>query len=211
MCGYRFRNTFNYSPMELNGHDAFARDLTGDEATWHSFKQGDKQAYAVLYQRYFDVLYRASLRITSDRELVKDCIHDLFVTIWKNRDNLSQPNSVKAYLLSAIQRKLKRQTTRLRPHQNDIDKVKTPPLSDCREDQLIDDQTELEQKYIVDRALDSLTKREREAIYLKFYGNLSYKEVAEVMAIRVDSIYNLISKSIETLHSELNKVSASKL
>jgi RNA polymerase sigma factor (sigma-70 family) len=192
--------------MELNGHEAFARDLTGDEATWHSFKQGDKQAYAVLYQRYFEVLYRASLRITADRELIKDCIHDLFITIWKNKDTLSQPDSVKAYLLSAIQRKLKRQTTRLRPHQNDIEKVKTLPVSNCREDQLIDDQTELEQKYVVDKALNSLTKREREAICLKFYSNLSYKEVAEVMSIRVDSIYNLISKGIDTLQVELNKV-----
>jgi RNA polymerase sigma factor (sigma-70 family) len=197
--------------MELNGHEALTRDLTADEAVWHSFKNGDKQAYAVLYQRYFEVLYRASLRITADRELVKDCIHDLFITIWKNRNNLSQPNSVKAYLLSAVQRKLKRQTARLRSHQTDIGKVKTPPLSDCREHQLIEDQTELEQRYIVDKALDTLTKREREAIYLKFYGNLSYKEVAEVMTIRVDSIYNLISKGIETLHGELNKVSASKL
>ena len=88
-----------------------------------------------------------------------------------------------------------------------MEKIKTPPTSNCREDQLIEDQTELEQRYIVDRALNSLTKREREAIYLKFYGNMSYKEVAEVMAIRVDSIYNLISKSIETLHGELNRVS----
>jgi RNA polymerase sigma factor (sigma-70 family) len=119
---------------------------------------------------------------------------------------LSQPDSVKAYLLSAIQRKLKRQTTRLRPHQNDIEKVKTLPVSNCREDQLIDDQTELEQKYVVDKALNSLTKREREAICLKFYSNLSYKEVAEVMSIRVDSIYNLISKGIDTLQVELNKV-----
>lgn len=193
--------------MEVNGYEAHTRDVIADEAVWQSFQAGDKQAYAVLYQRYFEILYRASLRITADRELVKDCIHDLFVTIWKNRDNLSQPNSVKAYLLSAIQRKLKRQTTRLRSHQNDMEKIKTPPTSNCREDQLIEDQTEIEQKYIVDKALNSLTKREREAIYLKFYGNMSYKEVAEVMAIRVDSIYNLISKSIETLHGELNRVS----
>jgi RNA polymerase sigma factor (sigma-70 family) len=141
---------------------------------------------------------------------VKDCIHDLFITIWKNRDNLSQPNSVKAYLLSAIQRKLKRQTIRLRSRQHDIDGLTTPLLTGCKEDEMIEDQLELEQKHIVNKALNALTKREREAIYLKFYSNLSYKEVAEVMAIRVDSIYNLISKSIETLHGELNKVPAAK-
>lgn len=192
-------------------NEALTNNLTGDEAIWHAFKNGDKQAYSTLYQRYFHVLFRSCLRITGDQELVKDCIHDLFITIWKNRENLTQPASVKAYLLSSIQRKLKRQTTRLRTRQNDIDKIATPLLSNCKEDQMIDDQTEAEQRNIVNRALNTLTNRERQAIYLKFYSNLSYKEVAEAMSIRVDSIYNLISKSIDALHGELNKVPASKL
>lgn len=177
--------------MELNG---------SDESLWESFKKGDQQAYAVLYKRYFEVLYRYSLRVTGDRELVKDCIHDLFITIWKNKENLSQPDSVKAYLLSSVQRKLKRQTTKLRTKHSDIEKITIPPTSNCREDQMIEDQTELEQKHLVEKALNSLTKRERQAINLKFYSNLSYKEVAETMAIGVDSIYNLISKSIEKLN-----------
>ena len=186
----RFRNLNKVTDMDFKGND---------EDVWSSFQKGDKQAYAVLYQKYFEVLYRYSLRVTADRELVKDCIHDLFITIWKNRDNLSQPNSVKAYLLSAIQRKLKRQTTRLRSQQSDIDQLSTPLMSNCREEQIIEDQTEQEQKHLVEKALNNLTKREREAIYLKFYGNLSYKEVADTMAIGVDSLYNLISKSVEKL------------
>lgn len=178
---------------------------TGDQAVWRAFKDGDKQAYATLYQRYFTVLFRYGLRTTGDKELVKDCIHDLFVTIWKNRDGLSQPDSVKAYLLSSVQRKLVRQTTRIRSQQTEAAAMSEPLVSNCREHQLIEDQTEVEQQHIVSKALNALTKREREAIYLKFYSNMSYKEVAEVMSIRVDSIYNLISKSIETLNSELTK------
>jgi len=197
--------------MELYSPERTPSNLIDDEAIWHSFKNGDKQAYATLYQRYFNVLFQYSLRITGDRELVKDCIHDLFITIWKNRENLSQPDSVRAYLLSAVQRKLRRQTTRLRSHQNDIEAISAPQLSSCREEQIIEDQTLLQQKHVVNRALNALTKRERQAVYLKFYSNLSYKEVADVMSIGVDSIYNLISKSIETLHGELNKVPATKL
>jgi RNA polymerase sigma factor (sigma-70 family) len=48
-----------------------------------------------------------------------------------------------------------------------------------------------------------LTKRQQEAIYLKFYSNLSYKEVAAIMSISVDSIYNLISKAIDSLQHEI--------
>jgi RNA polymerase sigma factor (sigma-70 family) len=69
----------------------------------------------------------------------------------------------------------------------------------------------LEKNYIIGKALRTLTKRQQEAIYLKFYSNLSYKEVASIMSISVDSIYNLISKAIDSLQHELNKLQVQKL
>jgi RNA polymerase sigma factor (sigma-70 family) len=76
---------------------------------------------------------------------------------------------------------------------------------------MIEDQIQLEQNYIVGKALHVLTKRQQEAIYLKFYCNLSYKEVATTMSISADSIYNLISKAIDDLQLELNKVPVQRL
>ena len=76
---------------------------------------------------------------------------------------------------------------------------------------MIEDQIVLEQNYVVSKALQALTKRQQEAIHLKFYSNLSYKEVATMMSISVDSIYNLISKAIDSLQHELNKVPVQKL
>ena len=51
--------------------------------------------------------------------------------------------------------------------------------------------------------MDALTRRQKEVIYLKFYANLSYPEIAGKMAISTDSIYNLVSKAIDNMQSEL--------
>lgn len=197
--------------MESYKNETLACHLKSDEAIWDFFKKGDKQAFAVLYQRYFEMLFQYGIKMAEDRDLVKDCVHDLFVDIWKNKENLTDPKCVKAYLLSAIQHKLMRQLTRIRSRQKEITLMTLPVTAPCREDQMIEDQTNLEQKYIVSKALRALTKRQQEAIYLKFYGNLSYKEVAAMMSISVDSIYNLISKAIDSLQDELNKVPVQKL
>jgi RNA polymerase sigma factor (sigma-70 family) len=197
--------------MESYMSEAFVCNTERDEVIWCIFKKGNKQAFAVLYQRYFKILFQYGLRRAGDRDLVKDCIHDLFVDIWKNKENLSEPNSVKAYLLSAIQRKLSRQINKFRSQQNNIAQMMMPLLVNCKEDQMIEDQIELEQNHSVNKALNALTKREREAIYLKFYSNLSYKEVAAKMAITVESTYNLISAGIDSLYAELNKVPVQKL
>jgi RNA polymerase sigma factor (sigma-70 family) len=197
--------------MESYRNETLACHLKSDEDIWGIFKKGDKQAFAVLYQRYFKMLFQYGIKIAEDRDLVKDCIQDLFIDIWKNKENLTHPKSVKAYLLSAIQHKLMRQLTRVRSRQNEITRMAMPIIVDCREDQMIEDQTNLEQTYIVGKALGALTKRQQQAVYLKFYSNLSYTEVAEVMSISVDSIYNLISKAIDSLQYELNKVPVQKL
>jgi RNA polymerase sigma factor (sigma-70 family) len=197
--------------MESYKTETLACHLKSDEAIWGFFKTSNKQAFAVLYQRYFETLFQYGIKMAEDRDLVKDCIHDLFVDLWKNKENLTDPKCVRAYLLSSIQHKLMRQLTRIRSRQNEITHMTLPIIGPCREDQLIEDQTTLEQKHIISKALAVLTKRQQEAIYLKFYSNLSYKEVAAMMSISVDSTYNLISKAIDSLQDELNKVPVQKL
>lgn len=197
--------------MDSHVNERDTRELQNDGEIWSVFKKGNKQAFAILYRRYFKLLFQYGLKMADDGDLVKDCIHDLFIDLWKNKEKLTDPKSVKAYLLSAIQHKLIRQLTRVRTRQNEMTRMKFPVVVDCREEQMIADQIHLEQNYIVNKALCALTKRQQEAIYLKFYSDLSYKEVAAMMSISVDSIYNLISKAIDSLHHELNKVPVQKL
>ena len=192
-------------------NEAYTHHAQSDETIWYVFKNGDKQAYATLYQRYFKMLIEYGLRIVEDRELVKDCIQDLFIELWKSKESLSEPKSVKAYLLSSIQRKLIRQLGRIRSKENKISLMISPAIVFCREDQIIEDQACLEQCHTINKALSSLTKRQNQAIYLKFYTNLSYKEISAIMSISVDSTYNLISKAIDILQVELSKVSVAKL
>ena len=180
-------------------------DSKSDGVIWKAFKNGDKQAYATLYQRYFKILVQYGLKISQDSDAVKDCIHDLFVEMWKNKANLVEPRSVKAYLLISIRRKLVRYMSKYGLKKHEAEQGSTLEVVYCREKQMIEDQLKQERKTDVDRALNLLTRRQREAIYLKFYLNLSYKEIASTMEININSIYNLISKAIDTLQDEIKK------
>jgi RNA polymerase sigma factor (sigma-70 family) len=197
--------------MESYWNESLAFQVKADEAVWRMFKSGDKDAFALLYQRHFEMLFQYGTKLADDSDLVKDCVHDVFVDLWKRKENLADPKSVKAYLLSAMQHKLIRQISRARSRQSEIAKIQAPDFVRCKEDQMIEDQIALEQHYTINKALQILTKRQREAVYLKFYCNLSYKEVAATMSISVDSIYNLISKAIDDLQLELNKLPLQKL
>jgi RNA polymerase sigma factor (sigma-70 family) len=175
-----------------------------DEVIWNALRNNNRKAFAVIYYRFFNVLLQRGLQISSDRELVKDCIHDLFLEIWVNKLNLAAPLSVKAYLIVSIQRKIMRKLKKLRSKQTEMDRLPVEFVI-SKEDQIISEQLMHDQQCMVNKAINSLTKRQKEAIQLKFYANMSYEEIAGMMKISTDSIYNLVSKAIINLQKELTK------
>jgi RNA polymerase sigma factor (sigma-70 family) len=53
-------------------------------------------------------------------------------------------------------------------------------------------------------ALESLSPRQKEAITLRFYDNLSFDEIGEIMNIEVGSVYKILYKATHNLHQKIN-------
>ena len=73
---------------------------------WQQYKLGDPEAFSQLYGEYVQVLYAQGLRMTPDAGLVQDCIHDLFVQLWRNRQGVPHPDSVPDFLVEALRKGL---------------------------------------------------------------------------------------------------------
>lgn len=175
-----------------------------DEVIWNTIRNNNKEAFAVIYYRFFNTLLHRGLQISGDRELVKDCIHDLFLEIWINKINLATPLSVKSYLIVSLRRKIIRKLKKFRSLQTGLYRLPRE-FVDSKEDQIISEQFTHDQQFMIIKAVNSLTKRQKEAIQLKFYSNLRYEEIAGMMNISTDSVYNLVSKAIFNLHKGLTK------
>jgi RNA polymerase sigma factor (sigma-70 family) len=74
------------------------------------------------------------------------------------------------------------------------------------EDFLIGEQNTLEWKNKLVQALNSLSPRQREAIYLRFFDNLTYEQIAQVMSLTVPTLYDLLSKAVKKLKAFFNSV-----
>ncbi len=179
-----------------------------ESSLWQAFQDGDEQAYELLYRNYFSTLYRYGRKFTPNTTLIEDCIQDLFIGLWKGRQQLQQPASVKNYLLKSLRQRIFKQTAALTKslHQSGIPEEYDKETMVSYEFELIGQQTEIEQHERVNRALLQLSKRQKEAVFLKFYNNLSYQEVAAIMNISIEAVYNLISKSVALLQKTINKI-----
>ena len=181
-------------------------NLVDERLIWLNFQAGDENAYAYIYNTYFKKLYKYGLSIYPDSSLVKDCIQELFIKIWRIKEKLGEPVSVRNYLFVSLKRtiikELAKQTYKLQAKLSE-DYYFEAVLS--HELQLIDIQLSEERLQQLELALKKLTKRQHDAIHLKFYGKLSYVEIAEIMDLNVRSVYNLISKALESLYLEINQ------
>jgi len=176
-----------------------------DSTLWLSFKKGNDLAFSILYNKYVQRLYSYGMHSCRDKDLVLDCLQELFTLLWDRREKLSEVTCVNYYLFKSFRRLLMNRLTVGRKFLislSDRDSYGFD-FSPSQEDALIEEEWETERNKKVRNSLHSLTKRQREAIYLKFFNQLSYHEVAAIMDLHVDSVYNLISKSIDLLRKRL--------
>lgn len=182
-----------------------------DEEIWQIFKSGNQDALGYIFRTYIKVLYKYGNKFYANGQLVEDCIQDLFLTIWKNRQNLSTTNSIKLYLLGALRKKLIRQLAtdeKLRV-EGDIDDRYSFDLQYDPQELEFGIQTRLSNAKLVRQFIDHLSKRQKEAIYLKFYQEMDYDEISLVMEISYQSARNLVYSSLKSLKLQLRRHSVS--
>ncbi len=176
-------------------------EISDDALLWQAFKRGERAAFESLLNQYYPLLLNYGVRFYRDKEFVKDSVHDLFVEIWNRREHLGDVVSVKSYLLQALRKNIIRESSRLKWFR-EADKISDDHDFDVEfniETYLISHETENESLKKLQLELDKLTKRQREAIFLRFTQDLSYEEIANIMAINYRSVVNLIHEAIKTI------------
>jgi RNA polymerase sigma factor (sigma-70 family) len=176
---------------------------------WKLFQSGDHDAFATIYRNYVQVIYNYSRRFSDDEVLIEDCIHGLFLDMWKNRENLSLPTSIRYYLYASIKRRIhkeiiKRKDFLYEDYANLEEALKENNAS--VEEQIITKQGRAEQKAHLKQGLLLLSENQRKAILLKFYRNLSFQEISGLMNMSTDNIYKLVSRGIAVLKKNVKNL-----
>jgi RNA polymerase sigma factor (sigma-70 family) len=172
-----------------------------DEELWERFRGGCEKSLMIIFDLHIKVLYKYGYRITPDEALVKDSIQELFIDLWKRREHLSPTGSIKFYLLKSLRRKLLR-TSDYNKNNLFLDELEAQEnilYETPFETELINEQIVQEKRNMVLSKLDLLSKRQREALFLKYYEEMSYDEIGNLMSLSRQSVYNLIHRALVAL------------
>ena len=177
-----------------------------DSHNWLSMKIGEPIGLELLYKTYAGPLYNYGSKFTADKDLIKECIQELFVQLWTRREFLSNPSDVKNYLFKSFRLSVFKKAAVL-SRNDEFQEGGSYPFSVTLsiEDDLIAGEQHEQLKKRLQTTIAALTDRQKEAIFLKFYENLSYAEIAEVMDISVKATYKLMARSLGFLRNNLSK------
>jgi len=175
-----------------------------DILLWKQLKEGNKSALEQIYSTYISSLLKYGRKFSRNDQVVEDCIQDLFIELWKNRAGLGMTDSIHRYLLVALRRKVIRQLNKSKRWVSDTEPTELDFEVEIAVDQkLIALELSAERAEQVKAAMENLSKRQKEVIYLKYVSGLNYEDIGEIMGLNYQSARNLVSTALKKLKGTL--------
>jgi RNA polymerase sigma-70 factor (ECF subfamily) len=178
---------------------------------WRKFLSGDLAIFDQIYEYWFPKLLTYGLQLTPDLDLVQDTVQQLFIDFWQRRKKLKNIEKFKNYLFKSFRNKLIKKLSSsklvvsLDIKNMEIDEqLAEEPFESIMIQYQLDQQIQKKLKL----AYQELTLRQKEAVYFRFYENMSYQEISETMNFK-DAKYarTLIYRAIGKMKSALQKCS----
>ena len=179
-----------------------------ETAIWEKFRKGNQSAFACIFKNYNPLLYHYGIKFFKDEVLVEDSIQDLFLELWRSKENLAEVKSVKYYLIVSLRRillrKLKAEKSQMTVSSNSFLQHSLEE-EEAFETVLIRIQAEEAHETRLAHAIEMLPPRQKEAVVLKFFHNRSYPEIMEMMGINYQTARKIVYKAVQNLRTHFQQ------
>jgi RNA polymerase sigma-70 factor (family 1) len=172
-----------------------------DEELLTLLTEGEEKAYAEIYTRYHSLLYIYAYRKLHHKQEAQDIIHDVLASLWNNRNTLNLSGSLASYLYTAVRNKAfdlfshrKIEERYMASLQEFIDENEIQTDFLIRENDL---------KALIEKEIENLPPRMREAFRLSRMDKLSHREIAGIMDISEHTVSTQIKKALRILRMRL--------
>lgn len=166
-------------------------------------RDGDRQAFSILYERYSGRIYGNILRLVKEKEAAQELLQDVFMKLWEKRETITIETSFAAYLFTISKHLVLNLFRRI-----SVEHQAAAQLRAAHSElyQHVEEHLEYkETQKALQQAIDNLPARRRE-IYLlvKTEGN-SYEQVSNLLGISRATVNDHIVKANRYVYSHLSR------
>lgn len=176
--------------MEHEGTEVIER------TSWVGMRQRTRERQAALYADHAPGAVRFALLLTGDGELAQDLVQDAFIRVFGRFGDLREPGAFPSYLRRTIinlsndyLRRKKLERAHVRSESTTGSTTTAGPDISSRDEMW--------------RALQALPQRQRSAVVLRYYEDLSEQETADAMECSVGAVKSLTSRGLNALRVKI--------
>jgi RNA polymerase sigma-70 factor (sigma-E family) len=176
--------------------------VSAEVAEWTDEQIGRRDFVEALFHEHAPSLVRLARLFTDDRTGAEDIVQEAFIRLYRTADRIRDRGRAPAYLRSIVLNLARDHNRRgllsLR-HQDALDDRSPPPVPD-------DEVVRNEHEAAVLDALRALSARQRDCLVLRFYLELSEREIAETLSISPNSVKTHCRRGMANLATVLEAV-----
>ena len=165
-------------------------------------QQGDEYAYTEIFERYKVLLYKHAYRLSGDEDEANDILSDLFLALWQKRESLNLKISLSSYLYGSIRNRV----FDLMTHQKVIARY-----LDSIQEFIAQGHYETDERIrakelaaIIEREIAALPPKMRKVFELSRSGELSYKEIGEMLNVTEGTVKQQVHNAVKTLRLKIH-------
>jgi len=165
---------------------------------------GDQEAFAVIYTKYLNNIYRYIFSICYTKEMSEEIVQDLFVKVWENRAQLIHVTSFKAYLYRSAKNLLLNHVQRSKIQSKVFNVIE---VEKQKETNTLTDSDLLFNEYyrIAQKAIDLLPEKRKQIFRLRLNDELSLDEIAVKLSISKNVVKKQLYSGISFVRKYLHK------
>ena len=161
-------------------------------------KSGDKKAYSILVRRHQKALFRMCVRFMKDTDAAEDVVQESFIKAYERLASFEARASFRSWLFQIAVNTAKNKLRDTRKNMTDIDDVPLGVGARAEKDLIHVAVSQLIQKHV-----DALPFKQKTALTLRIYEDMSFKEIAEVMECPYDTAKANYRHALMSLREEL--------
>ncbi len=179
------------------------RDRSQWLGVWKRFRSGDRYAFSEIYEEFADVLFAYGSKITNDRELLKDCIQDLFYNLYRYNIKLQNPENLEFYLFRSLKNDIIR---KIRNNYQEASLTDAEMFQFDLKFQAEQDTHDVESNELrveaLRKILQTIDPQKREILFLKFSTGLNYPEIGEIVGMNHDAVKKQVYRTLDSLREK---------
>ncbi len=169
------------------------------------FKEGDVEAFDAIYHKYSKKLFYFALGLVKDKDISKDLVQEVFVSLWEKRGKVDPSLNFDNYIFTIAYNSIRKYFRKKSVQIKVIDQLQknSPEIIESVDGNIIYNEL-LE---LASKTIETLPPKRKIVYKLSRQEGMKIKEIADKLNISTRTAENHLAKALKYLKEELSGIS----